>query len=84
MHQRFIEYFLRIKIIFDKNRFWLQNAYNTDPLSDVKTISITCLWDNPRLHAETGPPMYQTWRQNQPSSPLLKALLTEQTTLNRA
>lgn len=47
------------------------------------TISIQCLWDNLRLHSEAGPPMYMLWRQNQPPSPLLKALLTDQTTLNR-
>lgn len=55
-----------------------------DPLRGLdKTISVQCLWDNLRLHAEAGPPMYMLWRQNQPPSPLLKALLTDQTTLNR-
>lgn len=55
-----------------------------DPLSNLKTVSVHCLWDNPRLHSEAGPAMYMLWRQNQPSSPLLKALLTDQTSINRA
>ncbi|KAG4076369.1 hypothetical protein HA402_005812 [Bradysia odoriphaga] len=55
-----------------------------DPLRGLdKTISVQCLWDNLRLHAEAGPPMYMLWRQNQPPSALLKALLTDQTSLNR-
>ncbi|XP_058824801.1 DENN domain-containing protein Crag isoform X2 [Topomyia yanbarensis] len=55
-----------------------------DPLSNLKTVSVHCLWDNPRLHSEAGPAMYMLWRQNQPASPLLKALLTDQTSINRA
>ncbi|XP_053670188.1 DENN domain-containing protein Crag isoform X1 [Anopheles nili] len=54
-----------------------------DPLSNVKTIIVLCLWDNPRLHSEAGPAMYMLWRQNQPNSTLLKALLTDQTSINR-
>ncbi|XP_055909333.1 DENN domain-containing protein Crag isoform X1 [Eupeodes corollae] len=54
-----------------------------DPLSKVKTVKIQCMWDNLRLHAEAGPPMYILWKQNQPASPLLKALLTDQTYLNK-
>ncbi|XP_058454899.1 DENN domain-containing protein Crag isoform X2 [Malaya genurostris] len=57
---------------------------NIDPLSNLKTVSVHCLWDNPRLHSEAGPAMYMLWRQNQPASPLLKALLTDQTSINRA
>ncbi|XP_065083443.1 DENN domain-containing protein Crag isoform X2 [Ochlerotatus camptorhynchus] len=57
---------------------------NVDPLSNLKTVSVHCLWDNPRLHSEAGPAMYMLWRQNQPASPLLKALLTDQTSINRA
>lgn len=57
---------------------------NLDPLSNLKTVSVHCLWDNPRLHSEAGPAMYMLWRQNQPASPLLKALLTDQTSINRA
>ncbi|XP_055635236.1 DENN domain-containing protein Crag isoform X1 [Toxorhynchites rutilus septentrionalis] len=57
---------------------------NVDPLSTLKTVSVHCLWDNPRLHSEAGPAMYMLWRQNQPASPLLKALLTDQTSINRA
>ncbi|XP_049310998.1 DENN domain-containing protein Crag isoform X2 [Bactrocera dorsalis] len=54
-----------------------------DPLSKVKTVSIQCLWDNLRLHSEAGPPMYILHKQNQPASPLLKALLTDQAHLNK-
>ncbi|XP_011179058.1 DENN domain-containing protein Crag isoform X2 [Zeugodacus cucurbitae] len=54
-----------------------------DPLSKVKTVSIQCLWDNLRLHSEAGPPMYILYKQNQPASPLLKALLTDQAHLNK-
>ncbi|XP_052872002.1 DENN domain-containing protein Crag isoform X2 [Anopheles cruzii] len=54
-----------------------------DPLSMLKTVSVYCLWDNPRLHSEAGPAMYMLWRQNQPDSTLLKALLTDQTSINR-
>ncbi|XP_062558905.1 DENN domain-containing protein Crag isoform X1 [Armigeres subalbatus] len=61
-----------------------QNEENLDPLSNLKTVSVHCLWDNPRLHSEAGPAMYMLWRQNQPASPLLKALLTDQTSINRA
>lgn len=55
-----------------------------DPLSTLKSVSVHCLWDNQRLHSEAGPAMYMLWRQNQPASPLLKALLTDQTSINRA
>ena len=55
-----------------------------DPLSNLKTVAVQCLWDNPRLHADSST-LYMLWKQTQqPSSPLLKALLTEQTYLNRA
>ncbi|XP_055372585.1 DENN domain-containing protein Crag [Condylostylus longicornis] len=54
-----------------------------DPLSNMKTIQVQCLWDNLGLHKETGPPMYILWKEHQPSSPLLKALLTDQSFLNR-
>ncbi|XP_067639597.1 DENN domain-containing protein Crag isoform X2 [Eurosta solidaginis] len=54
-----------------------------DPLSKVKTVRIQCLWDNLRLHSEAGPPMYILYKQNQPASPLLKALLTDQAHLNK-
>ncbi|XP_017484119.1 PREDICTED: DENN domain-containing protein 4C isoform X2 [Rhagoletis zephyria] len=54
-----------------------------DPLSKVKTVNIQCLWDNLRLHSEAGPPMYILYKQNQPASPLLKALLTDQAHLNK-
>ncbi|XP_049281362.1 DENN domain-containing protein Crag isoform X1 [Anopheles funestus] len=60
-----------------------QEDDNPDPLSNVKTINVHCLWDNPRLHSEAGPAMYMLWRQNQPDSTLLKALLTDQTSINR-
>ncbi|XP_055601760.1 DENN domain-containing protein Crag-like isoform X1 [Uranotaenia lowii] len=61
-----------------------QEGENDDPLSNLKTVSVHCLWDNPRLHSEAGPAMYMLWTQNQPASPLLKALLTDQTSINRA
>jgi hypothetical protein len=54
-----------------------------DPLSTLKTVSVQCLWDNPRLHSDSSS-LYMLWKQTQPSSPLLKALLTDQTYLNRA
>ena len=54
-----------------------------DPLSTLKTVAVQCLWDNPRLHADSTS-LYMLWKQTQPSSPLLKALLTDQTYLNRA
>ncbi|XP_037938686.1 DENN domain-containing protein Crag isoform X2 [Teleopsis dalmanni] len=54
-----------------------------DPLSKVKKVSIQCLWDNLLLHSEVGPPMYILYNQNQPTSPLLKALLTDQAQLNK-
>lgn len=53
-------------------------------LSNPKSVCVQCLWDNPRFHTETTF-LYILWKQTtQPSSPLLKALLTEQTYLNRA
>uniref|UniRef100_W4VRF4 Putative calmodulin-binding protein crag n=1 Tax=Corethrella appendiculata TaxID=1370023 RepID=W4VRF4_9DIPT len=61
-----------------------EDEESLDPLSQMKTLSLQCVWDNQRLHSEAGPPMYAQWRQNQPSSPLLKALLTDQTTINRS
>ncbi|EDW26501.1 GL12948 [Drosophila persimilis] len=55
-----------------------------DPLSKVKTVHIQCLWDNLILHNETsGPPMYILYRETQPTSPLIKALLTDQAQLNK-
>lgn len=64
--------------------FWFQSEDHVDPLhSNDKTVTVHCLWDNPQLHSEIGPPMYLIWKQNQPSSPLLKALLTDQTCLSR-
>jgi DENN domain-containing protein 4 len=53
-----------------------------DPLSNMKTVAIQCLWDNPRLNTDSTS-LYMLWKQTQPSSPLLKALLTDQTYLNR-
>ncbi|EAA01213.3 AGAP001102-PA [Anopheles gambiae str. PEST] len=61
-----------------------QEDDKADPLSNVKSIEVHCLWDNPRLHSEAGPAMYMLWRQNQPDSTLLKALLTDQTSINRS
>uniref|UniRef100_A0A182PR40 UDENN domain-containing protein n=1 Tax=Anopheles epiroticus TaxID=199890 RepID=A0A182PR40_9DIPT len=60
-----------------------QEDDKADPLSNLKTVDVHCLWDNPRLHSEAGPAMYMLWRQNQPDSTLLKALLTDQTSINR-
>ncbi|KAH8387922.1 hypothetical protein KR093_010337 [Drosophila rubida] len=55
-----------------------------DPLSKVKTVHIQCLWDNLNLHSETsGPPMYILYRETQPTSPLIKALLTDQAQLSK-
>ncbi|XP_017050308.1 DENN domain-containing protein Crag isoform X2 [Drosophila ficusphila] len=55
-----------------------------DPLSKVKTVHIQCLWDNLSLHTEaSGPPMYLLYRETQPTSPLIKALLTDQAQLNK-
>jgi DENN domain-containing protein 4 len=54
-----------------------------DPLSNLKTVAVQCLWDNPRLQTDSTS-LYMLWKQTQPSSPLLKALLTDQTYLNRA
>lgn len=68
-------------LLYDDNIF--QADKEIDPLSKVKTVRIQCLWDNLRLHIEAGPPMYILWKQNQPASPLLKALLTDQTYLNK-
>ncbi|XP_023300743.2 DENN domain-containing protein Crag isoform X2 [Lucilia cuprina] len=56
---------------------------NCDPLSKVKHVKIQCLWDNLQLHSEAGLPMYILYRQTQPTSPLLKALLTDQAQLNK-
>lgn len=53
-----------------------------DPLSNMKTVAIQCLWDNPRLHTDSTS-LYMLWKQIQPASPLLKALLTDQTYLTR-
>lgn len=68
-----------------KNIFFVfQTEDHEDPLrNNDKTVSVHCLWDNPQLHSEKGLPMYLIWKQNQPSSPLLKALLTDQTCLSR-
>ncbi|XP_017086117.1 DENN domain-containing protein Crag isoform X2 [Drosophila eugracilis] len=55
-----------------------------DPLSKMKTVHIQCLWDNLSLHTEaSGPPMYILYRETQPTSPLMKALLTDQAQLNK-
>lgn len=55
-----------------------------DPLhGNDKTVAVHCLWDSLLLHAEAGPSMYVLWRQNQTPSPLINALLTDQTQLNR-
>uniref|UniRef100_A0A6P4EWU8 DENN domain-containing protein 4C isoform X2 n=1 Tax=Drosophila rhopaloa TaxID=1041015 RepID=A0A6P4EWU8_DRORH len=55
-----------------------------DPLSKVKTVHIQCLWDNLSLHSETsGSPMYILYRETQPTSPLIKALLTDQAQINK-
>ncbi|KAH8291608.1 hypothetical protein KR018_006748 [Drosophila ironensis] len=55
-----------------------------DPLSKVKTVHIQCLWDNLSLHsAASGPPMYILYRETQPTSPLIKALLTDQAQLSK-
>lgn len=64
-------------------KFLLQTEREIDPLSKVKTVKIQCLWDNLRLHSEAGPPMYILYKQTQPASPLIKALLTEQKYLNK-
>lgn len=52
-------------------------------LSNQKSVCVQCLWDNPRFHTDSTF-LYMLWKQSTPSSPLLKALLTEQTYLNRA
>ena len=52
-------------------------------LSNKKSVCVQCLWDNPRFHTDSTF-LYFLWKQTTPSSPLLKALLTEQTYLNRA
>ncbi|KAK4881396.1 hypothetical protein RN001_004715 [Aquatica leii] len=60
-----------------------------DPLTqDLATIehlsaqvTVQCVWDNPRLHAE-GPPMYVLYQRRETSSPLVSAL-TDQTTISR-
>lgn len=54
-----------------------------DPLSNLKSVCVECLWDNPRLQTDSTS-LYILWKQTQPPSPLLKALLTDQTYLNRA
>ncbi|XP_017089181.2 DENN domain-containing protein Crag isoform X3 [Drosophila bipectinata] len=55
-----------------------------DPLSKMKTVHIQCLWDNLSLHSEaSGPPMYILYRETQPTSPLIKALLTDQAQLSK-
>ncbi|XP_013113202.2 DENN domain-containing protein Crag isoform X1 [Stomoxys calcitrans] len=54
-----------------------------DPLSKLKHVKIQCLWDNLQLHSEAGQPMYILYRQTQPTSPLIKALLTDQAQLNK-
>lgn len=54
-----------------------------DPLSNLKSVCVQCLWDNPRLQTDSTS-LYMLWKQAQPSSPLIKALLTDQTYLNRA
>ncbi|XP_030380692.1 DENN domain-containing protein Crag isoform X2 [Scaptodrosophila lebanonensis] len=57
---------------------------DVDPLTKVKTVHIQCLWDNLGLHSEaSGPPMYILYRETQPTSPLIKALLTDQAQLNK-
>ncbi|XP_073833925.1 DENN domain-containing protein Crag isoform X2 [Musca autumnalis] len=56
---------------------------NTDPLSKVKHVKIQCLWDNLQLHSEAGLPMYILYRQTPTTSPLIKALLTDQAQLNK-
>lgn len=84
-------HFQRLNILFEDLfldstlgfSFFVQEDEEIDPLSGMKTLVIQCLWDNLELHSEAGPPMYVVWRQNPSPSPLLKALLTDQTTLNR-
>lgn len=61
-----------------------QTSEILDPLSNLKKdVLVQCLWDNSRLSTESTS-LYMLWKQTQPSSPLLKALLTDQTYLNRA
>lgn len=90
---------MKLKITLSSRRFMERIDVNThlsnlmvpkqvesevaDPLSNLKTVCVQCLWDNPRLHADSTS-LYMLWKQTQPSSPLLKALLTDQTYLNRA
>lgn len=58
-----------------------------DPLSSgsrQKKVVVRCLWDNVELHSsEVGTPMYVLWHQRPQTSPLVNALVTDQTSLNK-
>uniref|UniRef100_A0A1A9ZC55 UDENN domain-containing protein n=1 Tax=Glossina pallidipes TaxID=7398 RepID=A0A1A9ZC55_GLOPL len=54
-----------------------------DPLSKLKQVKIQCLWDNIQMHNEAGLPLYILYRQPQTTSPLVKALLTDQAQFNK-
>lgn len=75
-------YFLNSSLNYPQNI----DSQAEDPLqalSNQKSVCVQCLWDNPRFHTDSTF-LYILWKQTTPSSPLLKALLTEQTYLNRA
>lgn len=62
---------------------FFQEDKESDPLSNMKTISVVCLWDNPDLYSEEIPPMYIVWKQNS-IVPVPKSLLADQSLLSRS
>lgn len=58
-----------------------------DPLGSglrQRKVVVRCLWDNVELHSsEVGTPMYVLWHQRSPASPLVNALVTDQTSVNK-
>lgn len=64
-----------------------QEGITHDPLGSAvkqRKVVVRCLWDNVELHStEVGTPMYVLWHQRPQTSPLVNALVTDQTSLNK-
>ncbi|GLV31716.1 Calmodulin-binding protein related to a Rab3 GDP/GTP exchange protein [Carabus blaptoides fortunei] len=74
----------------DGNSTMILVENGTDPLTQELVsaerssaqVAVRCIWDDPRLHGE-GPPMYLLWHRRDTASPLLSALLTDQTNISK-
>lgn len=52
-------------------------------MADSSNIQLKCMWDNPKLHEDIGPPMYILWSQNGFRSSLVHALVTEEKSVTK-